>query len=337
MQAVTEAVPRLGVAVACNVIGLPRASFYRGRRPAVGRRPRRSPPRALSQPEQEEVMSVLHEARFADWAPAQVYAQLLDEGHYLCSVRTMQRLLASRGEAQERRDQRIHPAYARPELLATKPNELWSWDITKLLGPRKWTYYYLYVILDVFSRFVVGWMVALRESAMLAQHLIAETCRREAIAPGQLTLHADRGSSMTSKPVALLLSDLGVTKTHSRPHVSNDNPFSESQFKTLKYRPAFPDRFGSPEHARGLSRDLLHWYNHEHHHSGLGFLTPADVHHGRAPERIAARGRVLEAAYARHPERFVGGLPQSGPVPTAVWINKPAQPEKELCMPAVAH
>ncbi len=277
-------------------------------------------------------MSVLHEPRFADWAPAQVYAQRLDEGSYLCSVRTMQRLLASRGEAQERRDQRIHPAYARPELLATKPNELWSWDITKLLGPRKWTYYYLYVILDVFSRFVVGWMVALRESAMLAQHLIAETCRREAIAPGQLTLHADRGSSMASKSVALLLSDLGVTKTHSRPHVSNDNPFSESQFKTLKYRPGFPDRFGSLEHARGLSRDLIHWYNHEHHHCGLGFLTPADVHHGRTAQRLADRSGVLRAAHARNPERFVRGVPKPASPPMAVWINPPSASDTQTCL-----
>ena len=331
MEAVAEAAPRVGIAVACAAVGVPRASFYRGRRPVVGRRPRPSPPRALSQCERTAVVSALHEPRFVDWAPAQVYAQLLDEGRYLCSIRTMQRLLASRGEAQERRDQRIHPAYARPELLATKPNELWSWDITKLLGPRKWTYYYLYVILDVFSRFVVGWMVALRESAMLAQHLIAETCRREAIAPGQLTLHADRGSSMASKPVALLLSDLGVTKTHSRPHVSNDNPFSESQFKTLKYRPGFPDRFDSLEHARGLSRDLLHWYNHEHHHCGLGFLTPADVHHGRTAQRLADRAGVLRAAHARNPERFVRGVPKPASPPMAVWINPPAASDTQTC------
>ena len=337
MEAVAEAAPRVGIAAACAVVGLPRASFYRGRRPKLGRRPRPSPPRALSQDERSEVVSALHEPRFSDWAPAQVYAQLLDEGRYLCSIRTMQRLLVSLGEAQERRDQRTHPAYVKPELLATQPNELWSWDITKLLGPRKWTYYYLYVILDVFSRFVVGWMVALRESATLAQLLIAETCRREAIVPGQLTLHADRGSSMASKPVAFLLSDLGVTKTHSRPHVSNDNPYSESQFKTLKYRPGFPDRFGAPEHARGFSQDFFRWYNFEHHHSGLGLLTPADVHFGRAAERVADRSRVLQAAYARHPERFVGGVPEPAAVPTAVWINKPTPCEKETGMPAIRH
>ena len=337
MEAVAEAAPRVGIAAACAATGIPRGSYYRGRRPVVGRRPRPAPPRALSQAERGAVVSALHEPRFVDWAPAQIYAQLLDEGRYLCSVRTMQRLLASRGEAQERRDQRTHPAYARPELLATRPNELWSWDITKLLGPRKWTYYYLYVILDVFSRFVVGWMVALRESATLAKLLIAETCRREAIARGQLTLQADRGSSMASKPVAVLLSDLGVTKTHSRPHVSNDNPFSESHFKTLKYRPGFPERFGAPEDARGFSRDFFHWYNFEHHHSGLCLLTPADVHRGRATERVAARSRVLEAAYAQHPERFVGGLPLPASVPTTVWINKPQQPEEDPRTPTVAH
>lgn len=337
MAAVAEAAPRVGIAAACRAVGIARASFYRRRRPAGSRPARPTPPRALSPAEREMVLAVLHAPRFVDWAPAQIHAQLLDEGRYLCSVRTMQRLLASRGEAGERRDQRTHPAYTRPELLATRPNALWSWDITKLLGPRKWTSYYLYVILDVFSRYVVGWMLALRESAVLAQHLIAETCRREQIVPGQLTLHADRGSSMASRPVALLLSDLGVTKTHSRPHVSNDNPFSESQFKTLKYRPDFPERFGSPEHARSFSQDFFHWYNHEHHHSGLGFLTPADIHLGRAEARRAARTRVLEAAYARHPERFVRGRPHPALVPSAVWINPPEPQAKEDRMTSAAH
>jgi putative transposase len=269
------------------------------------------------------VTAVLHAPRFADWAPAQVHAQLLDEGQYLCSVRTMYRILASRGEAHERRDLLHHPDHAKPELLATRPRELWSWDITRLLGPAKWTYFYLYVLLDVFSRFVVGWMLAVRESAELARRLIEATCEREGIAPGQLTLHADRGSSMTSKPVALLLSDLGVTKTHSRPHVSNDNPFSESHFKTLKYRPEFPERFVSLEHARAVCHDLFHWYNFEHHHSALGWLTPSDVHFGHADARLAARSQVLEAAFARHPERFVRGTPEPARPPAAVWINPP--------------
>jgi putative transposase len=235
----------------------------------------------------------------------------------------MYRLLAAHHEVRERRDVLRHPRYAAPELLATRPNELWSWDITKLLGPRKWTYYYLYVILDVFSRYVVGWMVAYQETAVLAERLIAETCRRQGIAPGQLTLHADRGSSMTSKPVAFLLADLGITKTHSRPHVSNDNPYSEAQFKTLKYRPGFPERFGSIEHARALSGDLFRWYNHEHHHSALGLLTPADVHDGRAAAKRAERATVLAQAYGQHPERFVRGAPQPAALPTAAWINKP--------------
>jgi putative transposase len=248
---------------------------------------------------------------------------LLDEKRYLCSERTMYRILAANQEVRERRDQLRHPPYVAPQLLATRPNQLWSWDITKLLGPAKWTYFYLYVILDVFSRYVVGWMVAHRESAILAHKLIGETCARQGIVPGELTLHADRGSSMTSKPVAFLLADLGVTKTHSRPHVSDDNPFSEAQFKTLKYRPDFPDRFGCILDARGFCRAFFPWYNTEHHHSGIGLLTPEDVHLGRAAKRVTARADVLAAAYAAHPERFVHGAPQPAAAPTAVWINPP--------------
>ena len=235
----------------------------------------------------------------------------------------MYRVLAERGETRERRDQLEHPAYAKPELLATRPNELWSWDITKLLGPAKWTYFYLYVMLDVFSRFVVGWMLAHRESATLAERFIGETCARQGIARQHLTIHADRGSAMTSKPVALLLADLGVTKTHSRPHVSNDNPFSEAQFKTLKYRPDFPDRFGSIQDARAFCQIFFPWYNIEHHHGGLGLLTPHDVHYGLAEQRRAARAAVLAAAYAAHPERFPHGLPQPAACPSEVWINPP--------------
>ena len=280
---------------------------------------------------------LLHAPRFADLAPAQVYAQLLDEGRYLCSARTMHRVLAASGEGRERRGQLERPRYAKPELLATRPNELWSWDITKLLGPAKWTYFQLYVVLDVFSRFVVGWMLAPRESAVLAERLIAETCAREAIDRNQLTLHADRGSSMTSKPVAFLLADLGVTKTHSRPHVSNDNPFSESQFKTMKYRPDFPDRFGSLEHARAHCLDFFAWYNFAHRHSALGFLTPADVHHGHAEARLAARKHVLGAAFTRHPERFVRGQPLPAQPPSAVWINPPAEPRRSPHDLTLAH
>ena len=231
--------------------------------------------------------------------------------------------LAEHAEVRERRDHLRHPHYAVPQLLATRPNELWSWDITKLLGPSKWTYFYLYVLLDVFSRYVVGWLLAERESARLAEKLIAESCERQEIVPGQLTVHADRGAAMTSKPVALLLADLGVTKSHSRPHVSNDNPFSESQFKTLKYRPEFPDRFGSLEHGRSCCGDLLHWYNTEHHHVGLGLFTPHDVHYGRAAAKHAQRARVLAEAFAKHPERFPNGVPRPKALPTAVWINPP--------------
>jgi putative transposase len=234
----------------------------------------------------------------------------------------MYRLLEATGEVRERRDQLRHVA-PKPELLATRPNRVWSWDITKLLGPAKWTYFYLYVILDIFSRYVVGWMVAHRESAALAERLIAETCKKQEIPAGQLTIHADRGTSMTSKPVTLLLADLGVTRTHSRPHVSNDNPFSEAQFKTLKYRPEFPDRFASLEAARAFCQPFFTWYNTEHRHTGIGLLTPAAVHYGDAARVTARRQQVLATAYAEHPERFVRKPPEPPAPPTAVWINPP--------------
>jgi len=324
VSAVSEVGPRLGVTATCAAFGLPRATYYRRRVPQLGPRRRRpAPPRTLPEAERKAVLEVLHEPRFVDLAPTEVYATLLAEQRYVCSVRTMYRVLAENAEVRERRDQLRHPHYAAPELLATAPNQLWSWDITKLLGPQKWTYYYLYVILDVFSRYVVGWMVAPRESAALAQKLIAETYARQGIEPGQLTVHADRGSSMTSKPVAFLLADLGVTKTHSRPHVSNDNPFSESNFKTLKYRPGFPERFGSSADARNHCVDFFPWYNDEHHHVGLGLLTPREVHHGLADARYAERLAVLAAAYAAHPERFPHGAPTPPRPPREVWINKP--------------
>ena len=323
MATVTDLGPRLGIALTCAALGLPRATYYRRRRPRRAPRPRGRPSRALPAGEQAAVLAVLHEPRFVDLAPAEIYATLLDEGQYLCSERTMYRLLAAAHEVRERRNQLRHPRYAAPELLARRPNELWSWDITKLLGPAKWTYFYLYVMLDVFSRFVVGWMVAHRESATLAERFIHATCGRQGIDRGQLTIHADRGPAMTSKPVALLLADLGVTKTHARPHVSNDNPFSEAQFKTLKYRPAFPARFGSIQDARAHCHVFFPWYNTEHHHSGLGLLTPADVHHGVAEQRIAARATVLATAYAAHPERFPAGQPQPPARPVEVWINPP--------------
>ena len=330
MSAVIETAPSLGVAATCEAFGIPRASYYRNRAPLYGPRERRpSPPRRLPDAERRTVLDVLHEPRFADLAPAQVFAILLEEGQYLCSIRTMHRILAENAELRERRNQLRHPSYVKPELCATRPNELWSWDITKLRGPAKWTYFYLYVVIDIFSRYVVGWMVAHRESAALAEKLIAETCRREGIEPGQLTLHADRGSSMTSKPVALLLADLGVTKTHSRPYVSDDNPFSEAQFKTMKYRPEFPDQFGSAEHGRGFCCDFFPWYNYEHHHSGLALLTPADVHHGLVEQRVSERQAVLDQAFTEHPERFAHGRPIASRPAGAVWINKPMPVTKE--------
>jgi len=322
---VREVGPQLGIVPTCAALGVSPASYYRRLKPPPRLAARPRPPRSLVACERDAVLEVLHAPRFVDLAPAQVYAQLLDEGRYLCSARTMYRVLDARQEVRERRDQLRHPRYAAPELLATAPNQLWSWDITKLLGPAKWTYFHLYVILDVFSRYVVGWMVADRESAPLAHKLIEETCVRQGITPGALTLHADRGSSMRSKPVALLLADLGVTKTHSRPHVSNDNPFSEAQFKTLKYRPDFPERFGSLVDARGHCQGFFPWYNTAHRHSGIGLLTPHDVHYGLADRRVAARAAVLAAAHAIHPERFVAGLPRPPARPTAVWINKPQQ------------
>jgi putative transposase len=315
--------PALGIVAACAALRMARATYYRRLLPVHGPAPKRSNPRALVAGEKNAVLATLHEDRFADLAPAEVYATLLDEGHYLCSERTMYRVLAENAEVRERRSQLRHPKYAAPELLATKPNQLWSWDITKLLGPTTWTYFYLYVVLDVFSRYVVGWLVADAESSALAERLLAEACERQGIKPGQLTIHADRGSSMKSKPVAMLFADLGVTKTHSRPHVSNDNPYSEAQFKTLKYRPDFPERFGCIEDTRGFGGNFFGWYNNEHHHTGLGLLTPADVHFGRAKQRHTKRALVLEAAHRSHPERFVLGAPVPPPLPSAAWINKP--------------
>jgi putative transposase len=270
------------------------------------------------------VIETLHSERFMDKAPAQVWATLLDEKTYLCSPRTMYRILAEHGEVRERRNQLRHPNYTKPELLAEAPNQVWSWDITKLLGPVKWTYFYLYVILDIFSRYVVGWMVAHRESAALARRLIETACRNQSIEPGQLTIHADRGASMRSKSLALLLADLGVAKTHSRPHVSNDNPYSESQFKTLKYCPQFPERFGSIQDARAFGGPFFDYYNNEHRHSGIGLMAPAAVHYGMAKQLTAARQETLLAAYRSHPERFVHRPPQPPELPRAAWINPPA-------------
>jgi putative transposase len=330
-QAITEIEPLVGTLPACRALGASRAGVYRRRRPPRAREPcrRPAPARALSELERARVLAQLHSVRFVDASPAEVWATLLDEGTYLASERTMYRLLAADGPVRERRDQLTHPPYARPELLAERPNEVWSWDITKLLGPATWTYFYLYAILDVFSRYVVGWTVQLRETGPIAEQLITQTLTQQQINRGQLTIHADRGSSMTSKPVAFLLSDLGVTKTHSRPYTSTDNPYSEAQFKTLKYRPGFPARFDSIEHARAFCRQFFGWYNHQHRHSGIGLMTPATVHHGHAEQTHAARSHVLDAAYAATPERFVRRPPRPPALPTAAWINKPDSQEAE--------
>jgi putative transposase len=322
MQVTEDLAPQVGVAPICDAIGVSRASLYRRRRPRQ-LPPRSTPARALSHPERQGVLQVLHSERFVDAPPAQVHATLLEEGSYLCSPRTMYRILASSGEVRERRDQLQHPRYARPELVATAPNQVWSWDITKLKGPVKLCYFYLYVILDIFSRYVVGWMIAEAENAGLAERLIEQSCFKQGIGPEQLTLHADRGSPMRSKTVAQLLAELGIDKSHGRPRVSNDNPFSEALFKTAKYRPAMPDRFDGAEHAREVFRRVFGWCNNEHHHSGIVYLTPSVVHHGRADEILERRHRVRMAAYLEHQERFVKGQPQRDRLPSAVWINPP--------------
>jgi len=336
MEAVTQLAPTVGVVAACDFLAVARASFYRQRPvlgPSASAAPeqmtpseRTAPARSLSEAERAAVLLVLHEERFQDRSPAAVQATLLDEGQYLCSTRTMYRILEQEGESGERRDQLVHPAYQKPELLATAPNQLWSWDITKLRGPVKWTYFYLYVILDVFSRYVTGWMIAHREGADLAKEFIQEAIGKNAIPAGQLTIHADRGRVMKSKPVAFLMADLGVTKSHSRPYVSDDNPYSESQFRTMKYRPEFPDRFGCIQDSRAFCQQFFHWYNQDHRHSGIALLTPAVVHFGETQTVLARRQVVLDTAYQAHPDRFVRRPPKPLPMPTQVWINKPVPP-----------
>jgi putative transposase len=327
---VEELTPLIGTRPACRALGASVATTYRRRRPPELRpaRSRPTPARALTETERGAVLEVLHSERFVDVSPEETWATLLDEGTYLCSTRTMYRILATHhGVVRERRAQLTHPAYAKPELLAERPNELWSWDVSKLKGPAKWTWFYLYVILDVFSRYIVGWTVQYRENGQLAKALIEQATEQQQITPKILTLHADRGTPQRAKPVAFLLADLGITKTHSRPYTSSDNPYSESNFKTLKYRPEFPARFDSIEHAREHCRVFVDWYNHAHRHSGIGLMTPAAVHHGHAERLLAARVAVLDAAFARNPERFVHKPPVPPELPTAAWINKPETKE----------
>ena len=333
MAAVHELTPALGAGAACRVLGLPRGASARhraqmhrlslvGPMPARPVRPR--PPLAFDAQENQTLLDALNSGRFADTAPAAMHATLLDEGRYLGSVRTMYRMLAANSACRERRNQLTHPVYSKPELLAIAPNQVWSWDITKLKGPAKWTCFHLYVILDIFSRHVVGWLLAERESADLAEQLIADAVSRHDVQAGRLTLHADRGAAMRSKPVAALLVDLDITKSHSRPHVSDDNPYSESQFKTMKYRPDFPERFGCIEDARLHCQAFFAWYNTEHRHSGIGYMTPQAVHYGHAQALREVRQTALDAAFLCSPSRFKGRRPSPAALPTAAWINPPA-------------
>jgi putative transposase len=333
MECIRELAGVVGVTAACSAFGLPRSSYYRHQRPAAPpplRQPRRPHPRALTLDEQVVVRAQLNSARFVDRAPRAIDATLLDEGIRLCHWRTMYRLLHADAATCERRAIRRHPVDARPELLATAPRQVWSWDITKLRGPQPGSWYNLYVVLDIFSRMIVGWVVADREDASLAERLIADACTRAGIEPQQLTVHADRGAPMTSKLVAELLLDLGVTRSHSRPSVSNDNPYSEAQFKTMKYGPTYPDRFASIADAQAWVEGFIRWYNTEHRHSGLGLLPPVVVHHGQALAVSAERQQTLDAAYAAHPERFVRGRPVPPAVPDAVGINPPRPPQQPL-------
>jgi putative transposase len=325
---ITEHRESLGTRALCEALGEPRSSWYRAAsavRNETDARGRAPSHRKLLEDEERHIHAILNSDRFVDLAPAEVFAILLDEGTYYCSERTMYRILGRYGETTERRQ---HPSrtYARPELLATGPNQVWSWDITKLRSAQKWKYYYLYKMMDIFSRYVVGWLLAHEESAELAEDLIVASCQKQAIEPDQLTLHADGGPSMTAKTVKQLLVDLRVQESHSRPYISNDNPFSESAFKTLKYRPDFPGRFSSIEEARAYCQSFFSWYNTEHRHAGIVMLTPEVVHYGREQSILAERQRVLDEAFARHPERFVAGRPNVPTLPTAVYINPPTLP-----------
>jgi putative transposase len=327
-DALAALAPASGITqAACASLGLSRASVQRRRArqvsPPLPLRPRPRPQRALTITNQQTVLGLLHEPRFADQAPAEIYASLLDQGIYHCSIRTMYRILGAHAEVRERRAQLRHPAYRKPELLAERPNQVWSWDITKLMGPAKWSYFYLYVILDIFSRRVVGWCVADAETATLFRPLFYDAIVKHQVPADQLTLHADRGAPMRAKATALLLADLGVTKSHSRPHTSNDNPFSEAHFKTLKYQPQFPKRFGCIEDAKAFCRGFFDWYNQDHHHAGIGLMTPNQVHYGQAGQVYAARQITLDHAFRENPERFVNKAPTPPSKPTATWINPP--------------
>jgi len=334
MNAAEQLASDVGTSKACDALDVSRASLYRQRdrrktNPVRSVAPRRRSSRALPDSERKHVQQTLYSERFVDKSPYQVYARLLDDGEYLCSVRTMYRILADHHASKERRNQLKRPNYVKPELLATDSNQVWSWDITKLKGPEKWTYYYLYVILDIYSRYVVGWMLAHCEQAELASKLIRQTVEKQNVSEDELIIHSDRGPSMTSHSVSQLLISLGVTKSHSRPHVSNDNPFSESQFKTMKYQPDFPARFGCYEDGLSHCRQFFSWYNDEHYHSGIGLVTPSSLHYGEAAQVVVSRQATLETAYAKHPDRFVNGRPKPPQLPSAVWINPPTRKDAD--------
>ena len=323
----------LGTGNLCGALGLPRSTFYRFGQPALPPKSRTSS-RRLSESVEKNVLAVLNSERFCDLAPAEVFATMLDEGEYLCSERTMYRVLKRNGDTLCRRQ---HPprSYKRPELLATAPNQVWTWDITKLKGPAKWTYFYLYTILDIFSRYIVGWLLARKESADLANDLIAESCLKQEIVPGTLLLHSDCGATMKSRAVGHMLADLGITKSLSRPHVSNDNPFVESSYKTMKYRPDFPERFESFMAAEEFCNPFFDWYNNHHRHSGIGMFTPANVHYGEAQKVLRARQETLMKAFKEHPGRFVNGIPLANQIPKEVWINKPKDQMKQDQTPSL--
>jgi putative transposase len=333
MNAVATLGTSVGARDACSALNVHRSRYYRFRRPKLATR-RAPQPLKLSADERQHIHELLNSPPFVDQAPAAVVASLLDEGQYLCSARTMYRLLHDHQQVRERRRGHRRAHYAKPELVARAPNQCWSWDITKLKGPRTWQYFYRYVILDIYSRYVVGWMVAERESAVLAKQLITQTCAKQGIVEGQLTLHADRGASMKSKLVAQLLVDLGVIKSHSRPHISDDNPFSEAQFKTLKYRPEFPVNFPHLGSAEKHNQSFFNWYNLEHKHSGIAMLTPHDVYYGLAGGILAERQLALNRAFTAHPERFKYTAPTVTPLPTAVWINPPTLQLDDECRPS---
>ncbi len=321
-----ELIELVGTTRACALSGRSKATHYRALAgPVHGPRPARgTPPNALTPEERDRVLRLLRSPGYRDLAVAQVWAMLLDDGRYLCSQSTMHRLLREAGENRDRRRQRTHPAKTKPHLVARAPLTVWSWDITKLPGPARGVYFDCYVVIDIFSRYVVGWTVAAAEDSVIAKDLIADAIARQGVRPGQLTIHADRGTSMTSKTVAQLLEDLGVTRTHSRPHVSDDNPYIEAHFKTLKYCPAWPGYFEDLDGARAWCEQFFDYYNHLHRHRALGLHTPASVHYGTAVEIRAQRAVTLDAAYVANPARFAA-RPTPPKLPTVAWINEPQE------------